>query len=316
MTVAVTGASGFVGKALVRQLVRREIPVRGLVRACDATQVAGDWFAVGDMRQVVDWAKALRGIDVIIHCAARAHVMRETQADARAAFRAVNVEATRRLAEQGVACGIRRLVYVSSIKVNGEQTTSDRPFRHADKAAPEDAYGISKWEAEQVLWEIAARTGLEVVVVRPPLVYGPHVKGNFVRLLRWVALGLPLPLGSVTNQRSLVGLDNLTDLLVRCVDHPAASGGTFLVSDGRDLSTPELLRLLAQAMGRQGRLLPLPPRWLKAAGKVVRQHGAVSRLLGSLRVDISHTRETLNWNPPVSVEEELQRTAEWFLQQR
>lgn len=316
MTVAVTGASGFLGRALTQQLAKKSIPFRGLVRTCDGAQCSDDWIAVGDMRESLDWARALRRIDVIIHCAARAHVMQETQADALAAFRAVNVEGTRRLAEQGVASGIRRLVYVSSIKVNGEQTASDRPFRHADKAAPEDAYGISKWEAEQVLWEIAARTGLEVVVVRPPLVYGPHVRGNFLRLLTWVALGLPLPLGQVTNQRSLVGLDNLTDLLVRCIDHPAASGGTFLVSDGRDLSTPELLRLVARAMARRARLIPVPPRWLEAAGKVVRQQGAVSRLLGSLRVDISHTRETLTWNPPVSVEEELQRTAEWFLQQR
>jgi nucleoside-diphosphate-sugar epimerase len=216
------------------------------------------------------------------------------------------------------------LVYLSSIKVNGECThgspqgpaprDDDRAvFSRINTPAPEDPYGISKWEAEQALWEVSAKTGLEVVVVRPPLVYGPGVKGNFLRLLRWVARGVPLPLGAAQNQRSLVGLDNLVDLLIRCVDHPAAAGQTFLVSDGQDLSTPDLIRLLARAMNKSPRLIRVPVPLLRLAGRMTGKAAEVDRLVGSLQIDSSHTGETLGWTPPVSVEAGIQAMVDDFL---
>lgn len=265
---------------------------------------------VGDIGPATDWTTVLNGVDCVVHLAARAHVMDDSAPEPLAAYREVNVAGTRRLAEQAAAAGVRRLVMVSSIKVNGERTAPGAPFLFSDPPAPEDAYGLSKWEAEQALWLVAAETGLEVVVVRPPLVYGPGARGNFQRLLRWVARGLPLPLGAVENRRSLVALDNLVDLLRVCIDHPAATGQTFLVSDGEDLSTPELIRRLAAAMGRKPRLLPVPPALLRLGGWLLGRSGEVARLLGSLQVDIAHTREILGWTPPISVQEGLRRTVE------
>lgn len=198
-------------------------------------------------------------------------------------------------------------MYLSSIKVNGERTALGVPFSFSDTPAPEDAYGTSKWEAEQALWDISARTGLEVVVVRPPLVYGPGVKGNLARLLKLVRSGLPLPLGAVQNKRSLIGLNNLVDLLIRCVDHPAAAGRTFLVADGEDLSTPDLLRHMAAAMGRSARLVPVPVPLLRLAGSALGKRAEIDRLVGSLQIDSSHTRRVLGWTPPVSVEEGIRR---------
>ena len=242
--------------------------------------------------------------------------MRETVSDALEAYRVVNVEGTRNLAEQAAALGVKRLVYLSSIKVNGERTEVGSRFARVDEPLPEDPYGISKWEAEQALWDVSARTGLEVVVVRPPLVYGLGVKGNFRRLLRLVASGVPLPLGAVCNRRSLVGLDNLVDLLIRCVDHPAAAGQTFLISDNHDLSTLTLIRGLARTLGKSPRLLPVPLSILRLAGSITGKAAEVERLIGSLQVDITHTREVLGWTPPMSVDEGLRKTAEWYLSQR
>jgi nucleoside-diphosphate-sugar epimerase len=219
----------------------------------------------------------------------------------------VNVDGSRRLAEQAAAAGVRRLVYLSSIKVNGEQTVLRAPFLCSDTPAPQDAYGVSKWEAEQALWEVSAKTGLEVVVVRPPLVYGPGVKGNLARLLKLVRLGLPLPFSAVQNKRSLIGLDDLVDLLIRCVDHPAAAGQTFLVSDGEDLSTPDLLRHMAAAMNRSPRLFPVPVSLVRLAGSALGKRAEIDRLVGSLQIDSSHTRQVLGWIPPVSVEEGIRR---------
>ena len=241
--VAVTGASGFVGAALCGELHARGFAVRGTVRSLHSSFSASgvEPVAVANLDAATDWSSALVGVDCVIHCAARAHVMQETEADALAAYRLVNVDGSRCLMEQAAAAGVRRLVYLSSIKVNGEQTALGAPFLFSDVPAPEDPYGVSKWKAEQALWEVSTKTGLDVVVIRPPLVYGLGVKGNFLRLLRWVSRGLPLPLGAVQNQRSLVGLENLVDLLIRCVDHPAAAGQTFLVSVEQEISTPELI---------------------------------------------------------------------------
>jgi nucleoside-diphosphate-sugar epimerase len=220
----------------------------------------------------------------------------------------VHVEVTRRLAVQAAASGVRRFVFLSSVKVNGESTDGlPRPFGARNDAKPRDPYGISKWEAEQALWEVSAKTGLEVVVVRPPLVYGPGVKGNLARLLKLVRSGVPLPLGAVENKRSLIGLDNLVDLLIRCVDHPEAADQTFLVSDGEDLSTPDLIRHMAAAMGRSPRLFPVPVSLLRLAGSALGKRAEIDRLLGSLQIDSSHTRQVLGWTPPVSIKEGIRR---------
>ena len=326
--VLVTGATGFVGRALLRGLVTAgEYNVRTFVRAAarepldqplpagvGSVSGVGSVFS-GEVGPTTDWSQALDGVHCIIHCAGRAHVMHETEADALAAYRRVNVDGTRRLAEQAALFGVRRLVFLSSIKVNGEETAPGSAFGPHDLPQPEDSYGLSKWEAEQVLGRVASDTGLEVVVVRSPLVYGPGVKGNLLRLLGLVSRGVPLPIGRVRNQRSMVGLDNLVDLLIRCIDHPAAAGETFLVADGEDLSTPELVRQLAQAMGRSPRLIPVPVSWLQAAGRLTGKAAQVSRLVASLQVDATRTREVLGWVPPLSVAAGLRGTVKAYLVQ-
>ena len=254
--IAVTGASGFVGRALCQALADQGVPFRALVRSPDARLPQAR--VIGDIGADTDWAAALQGVSCIVHCAARVHVMQDTEADPLAAFRRVNVEGTRHLARSAAQAGVQRLVFLSSLKVLGEQTAPGLRFNSLTPPAPEDAYGRSKWEAEQALWAISERTGLEVVVVRPPLVHGPGVKANFLRLMQAVARGLPLPFGQVHNQRSLLALGNLTDLLQLCTRHPDAPGQVFLASDDQDVSTPELVRELAAAMGRPPRLLPVP----------------------------------------------------------
>lgn len=305
LTVLVTGATGFVGRALVPALAERGHAVRSAVRRA-GSGLLGE-VAVGEIGPETDWSAALQGVDVVIHLAARVHVMQDTAADPLAAFRRVNTDGTERLARQAAEAGVRRLVLVSSIKVNGER--AERPFTELDPPRPEDPYGISKAEAEAVLRRVAEEAGLEAVVVRPPLVYGPGVGGNFARLLALVERGLPLPLGAVDNRRSLVGRCNLVDFLVRCAEHPAAAGETFLVSDGEDLSTAELIRRLARALDRPVRLWPVPPALLYAAGRVTGRTAVVERLCGSLQIDSRKGRERLGWAPPATVEEELARTA-------
>jgi nucleoside-diphosphate-sugar epimerase len=314
MNVLVTGASGFVGKALCSALLAEGVSVRAAVRSSNSiSAIAGlQVAAVGEIGAQTDWSAALADVDCLIHCAARAHVMQETEADALAAYRAVNVAGTQRLAEQAAAMGVRRLVFLSSIKVNGEQTALGAPFLFSDTPAPEDPYGVSKWEAEQALWDVSARRGLELVVVRSPLVYGPGVKGNLLRLLRWVARGVPLPLRAVNNQRSLVGLSNLVDLLLRCAEHPAAAGQTFLASDGHDLSIPQLIRLMAVGMNRPARLLPVPVALLQAGGSLLGKRGEIDRLVGSLQVDSGYTQAQLGWAPPVSVADGVREMARWY----
>ncbi len=309
--ITVTGSTGFVGRELAREIALRTLKVREVVRTVsyvsEPLDSNIDRKGVGEINFRTDWSAALAGVVCVIHCAARAHVMHEAAGDALAAYRAVNVDGSRRLAMQAADAGVRRLVYLSSIKVNGEQTALGAPFVSTDAPAPEDAYGVSKWEAEQALWDISAKTGLEVVVVRPPLVYGSGVKGNLARLLKLVRLGLPLPLSALQNKRSLIGLDNLVDLLIRCVDHPAAAGQTFLVSDGEDLSTPDLIRHMAGAMGRSAWFFPVPVSLLRLAGSALGKRAEIDRLVGSLQIDSSHTRRVLSWTPPVSVQEGIRR---------
>ena len=310
LTIAVTGASGFVGKALCAKLLARGYSVRAVVRersSCllsptDCLQVV----EVGEIGGLTDWTAALTGVDCVFHCAAHVPMMHKTGNDVLAAYRAVNVEGTRRLAEEAETLGVRRLVFMSSIKAIGEQTAHGLSFTAHSEPAPEDAYGKSKCETEEMLREFSLRFGLEVVIIRPPLVYGPGVKGNLRRLLVLVRSGLPLPFGAINNLRTLVGLGNLVDLLIRCADHPDASGQTFLVADGEELSTPELIRHMAAAMGKSVRILPVPVFLLRFVGCMIGRSEEIDRLVGSLQVDISHTCQVLDWSPPFSVDEGLQ----------
>jgi UDP-glucose 4-epimerase len=266
---------------------------------------------VGDIGAETDWGPALAGIDVVIHLAGRVHVLREPPGDALARFRAVNVAGTRRLAESASCAGVRRIVYVSSIKVNGE-STSVTPFKETDAPGPLDPYGVSKWEAEEALRAMAERSGLEVVIVRPPLVYGPGVGGNLRALLRAIDRGIPLPLGGVRNRRSLVGLDNLGDLLVRCTQSAAAAGETLLAADGEDVCTPDLVRYLAVGVGKPARLFSVPEALVTGAAALLGRQDAIARLWGSLQIDASKARSLLEWHPPVPLAEGLRRTGEGY----
>ena len=258
----------------------------------------------------------MAGVQIVIHAAARVHVMSESSADPLAEFRKVNVDGTLNLARQAVAAGVRRFIFVSSIKVNGEGTEPGKPYKADDAPAPVDPYGISKLEAEHGLLALAAETGMEVVIIRPVLVYGPGVKANFRSMMNWLNKGIPLPLGSIRNKRSLVALDNLVDLIVTCIEHPAAANQVFLVSDGEDLSTTELLRRMGAALGKPARLLPLPGAWLNGAACLLGKGAIAQRLCGSLQVDIEKTRRLLGWTPPVTVDEALRKTARHFLEYR
>lgn len=306
--VLVTGAAGFVGQALCRTLAEAGFRVRGATRRPAAGIEAA---AVGEIGPDTDWRAALHGVDAVVHLAARVHVMRDTAADPEQAFHAVNAAGTERLARQAAAAGVRRLVYVSSVKVNGERTAA-RPFDAADAAAPQDPYGRSKWAAEQALQAVSRESGLETVAVRPPLVYGPGVGGNFLRLMKLVKSGVPLPLASLRNRRSLIYLGNLVDLLALCLRHPEAAGATFLVSDGEDLSTGELVRRLARALGRPPRLLPCPPALLRLAGTLAGRGDEVARLADSLQVDDGALRRRLGWSPPFTVDQGIAASAAWF----
>ncbi len=283
------------------------------MRALDSQSRGAEAVAIGDLSPATDWTEALRSVDRVVHLAARVHVMTDKSFDPLAEFCRVNVEGTANLARQAAAAGVRRFIYLSSIKVNGEFTEVGRPFTADDAPAPEDPYGVSKYEGEQALRQIAAETGMDVVIIRPPLVYGPGVKANFESMMRWLSRGVPLPLAAVTqNRRSLVALDNLVDLIMTCLCHPAAAHQTFLVSDDEDLSTAGLLRRMGAALDHPARLFYVPPSMLKLGAQAVNQPGIYQRLCGSLQLDITKTRRLLDWTPPVSVDEGLRRAAKGF----
>jgi nucleoside-diphosphate-sugar epimerase len=308
----VTGANGFVGHALCDEAKLRGYAVRCATRAAWQSDSCTEHVAVGAIDDKTDWTDALQGVDAVVHLAARVHVMRDEAADSLLEFLKVNLHGTANLARQAACAGVKRFVYVSSIKVNGEHTAGACAFTEADQADPHDPYAVSKWEAEQALHRIAAETGLEVVVVRPPLVYGAGVKGNFVAMLDVLAKGIPLPLASVHNLRSLIYVGNLVDALIACTLHPVAAGQTYVVSDGEDISTPDLLRCLGEAMRRPARLFPCPPLALKAVGHLTGKSGQVERLLGALKVDGGRIRRQLNWSPPFTLQQGLRATAQWY----
>jgi nucleoside-diphosphate-sugar epimerase len=309
LNVLVTGGNGFVGSATCAHLTERGCSVRKALRLPPAREASGV-VAIGDIGPNTDWSVALEGIDAVVHLAARVHRSRDVSHDAAAEYRRVNTDGTRRLASMAAARGVRRFVLLSSAKVNGERT--QRPFTEADPPHPEDAYAISKWEAEQALARIGRETGMACVILRPPLVYGPGVRANFLKLMRAVDAGVPLPFASIDNRRSLVYLGNLVDAIGTCLEHPRASGRTFLVSDGEDLSTPELVRRLARALKVPARLLPMPVSLLSFAGALTNKRGAVDRLIDSLQIDSGAFREALGWTPPFSVDQGLHETARWF----
>ncbi|MBW8328793.1 MAG: SDR family oxidoreductase [Thiobacillus sp.] len=303
MKIAVTGAAGFVGRALCSDLQAKDHVVVPIVRrACGLSHEV----VVGDIGAATDWHAVLAGCDALVHLAARVHVMDDTAQDQLSLYRSTNTEATLNLARQAAEAGVKRFAFISTIKVNGEGR--DAPYRESDAAAPEDAYAISKWEAEQGLLRIAQETGMEAVILRPPLVYGPGVKANFLRLMRTVERGWPLPLGAIRNRRSLLYLGNFVDAIRVCVEHPDAAGQTFLVDDGQPVSTPELIRGVARAMGRPARLLAVPVTGLELAGMLLGKRAAVARLTGSLFVDSTLIRTRLGWTPPYSMEAGLAAT--------
>jgi nucleoside-diphosphate-sugar epimerase len=312
--VLVTGAEGFIGPAACARLDQAGVPVRrALRRQPDSDTKAGGLIVVGDVDGSTDWAAALDGVSHVLHLANRAHRLEEDASDPLAEYRRVNVDGTRAIALQAAAAGVRRFVFISSIKVNGEATTPGRPFRADDPPDPQDIYALSKREAEDALRDISMKSNMEMVIVRPPLVYGPGVKANFRRLLAAVDAGYPLPLAGVRNARSMVYLENLVDLLFTCMVHPAAPGRTFLVTDRPPLSTPELVRKIAAALGRQPRLLPAPSWLLRAGASATGRRTAVERLLSTLVVHDTATRRDLGWRPPYTTAEGLAATARWFV---
>jgi len=309
--VLVTGADGFVGTELCRRLVADGFRVRGALWEANDLPDGCEVTVVGDIGPTTDWSSALADVGVVVHLAARVHMMSDGAAEPLAEYRRVNVEGTRRLAEMAVDAGVRRFVFMSSIKVNGEQTEG-KPFLPDDPPAPVDPYGLSKWEAEQALESICSDGGMENVIIRSPLVYGPGVKANFLRLFRAVDRGMLLPVGALRNKRSFMGLRNLADILVECVRNDAAAGEVFLVSDGEDMSTPGLVCRIGRALDRTPRLISVPAPVLRFAGLVTGKTSAVDRLCGSLVVDSSKVREALGWSPVSTAEEELARVAEWY----
>jgi nucleoside-diphosphate-sugar epimerase len=313
-TILVTGANGFVGRALVARLVADGHAVRAAVRRTEVLFPPGVRIAgIGNLDKSTDWRECLEGATAVVHCAARVHRLHDTADDALAECRRMNRDATAALAEQAASRGVRRFVFLSSIKVNGEATSPGQRFRADDDVAPVDPYGVSKWEAEQRLAEIGARTGLDVVILRPPLVYGPGVRANFLQMMKAVDLGLPLPFGAIANRRSLIALENLVDLIALALRHPVAPGRTFLVSDGEDLSTTDLLRRIASALGRSSRLLPVPEALLRRAFALVGRSDLGIRLCNSLEVDIDGTRRALDWKPAVGMSQALVDTAQHYL---
>lgn len=313
--IAVTGASGFIGGALLKSISSdRKYVVRAIYRSSPALILDNcKAFVCGALDAQTDFSTALDGVDVVVHCAARVHVMSESASDPMTEFRAANVVATENLARTAARCGAKRFIFISSIKVNGEATPFGIPYHADDLAAPADPYGLSKLEAENALKLIAAETGMDVVIIRPVLVYGPGVKANFRNMMKWLSKGAVLPFGAINNRRSLVSLYNLTDFIRVCLTHPAAANRIFLVSDGEDVSTTQLLTKMARALGRRARLIPVPSVLLVAAAALLNKKSLSQRLCGNLQVDIDKNRALLGWSPKMTLDEGIKLTAEYYL---
>ncbi len=308
--ILVTGANGFIGLPLCEELRRTCWSVKGAVRTQCQLPDAIEPVVVGSIDEVTDWSAALSKVDVVIHLAARVHVMNDSSPDALAEFRTVNVGGTLNLAMQAASVGVKRFIFISSIKVNGEFTELDQPFTEEVIENPTDAYGISKFEAEQGLLAIAKQTGMEVVIIRPPLVYGAAVKANFSSMMRVIGRGIPLPLGAIYNKRSFVYVGNLVNFILLCIDHPAATNQVFLVSDGRDLSIRELLYACADALDVKVRLFPVPQKIVEWVASLIRKRDVVQRLCGNLQVSTTKARTLLGWKPPISIADGLKATVQ------
>jgi len=309
VNILVTGATGFVGGAVARELTAQgNMKVLAAVRQkCGNLPDSIEQYVVGGLASDTDYGDVFGDVDVVIHAAARVHVMADKVQDPLAEFRNVNVDGTLHLARQAVQAGVKRFVFISSIKVNGE-ATHGQPFRPDDVVHPEGPYGLSKWEAEQGLFTLAAETGMDVVVIRPPLIYGPGVKANFLRMFQWVQRDIPLPLGAIHNQRSLVALENLVDFIVLCATHPRAANEVFLISDDEDVSTSDLLRKVAKALDKPAHLIPVSVGLMRLAAKLIGKENVAKRLFGSLQVDSSKACELLGWKPVISMDEQLKKT--------
>ena len=311
-----TGADGFVGSSLCVQVMGRGYDVMATTRAQSYQFDGVRNIQVGNINEKTDWAEALHEVDVVIHLAARVHVMSNDDASSLAEFRSINVQATLRLAQQAARTGAKRFIFLSSIKVNGEATSRGMAFRAGDTHIPTDHYGLSKYEAEQGLLTIAAETGMEVVIIRPPLVYGPGVRANFASMIRWMQRGIPLPFGAIDNRRSFIALDNLVSFIIHCIDHPKAANEIFLISDGEDVSTTVLLQKMSKALGKKRCLMPVPERWLRSVAKILGREDEAGKVLNSLQVDSSKARDVLGWKPVITMDEQLHKTAEWYLSEK
>lgn len=312
-SIGITGASGFVGSNLIQQLViDGRYTIKAFSRFFPESLLGIDQVKIGDICDNSHWNSLLVGLDCVVHTAARVHIMHDKVPNALDEFRNVNVHATLDIAKAAASVGVKRFIFISSIKVNGEETPSGLPFSPDALPAPIDPYGVSKMEAEVALKELATETGMEVVIIRPVLVYGPGVKANFLNLMKLVQKRLPLPLGAIHNKRSLVSIDNLVDLIITCINHPKAANQTFLVSDDHDLSTTELLQHMAKALSTKILLLPVPSSLLKLATTLVGKRAIGQRLCGSLQVDISKTKSLLGWTPPVTTDSTLKKTAKYI----
>lgn len=316
--ILVTGASGFLGSALMTQLVDNVefTPLAALRRDYSQLSAKVKSVVVGDLHASTDWEQALFEVDVVIHTAARVHVMNDSVSNPLTEFRRVNFEGTMALARQAAESNVKRFIFISSIKVNGEMTADEVPFLPNDKFVPDDPYALSKYETEQGLLALAEETGLEVVIIRPPLVYGPGVRANFASMISWVQKGVPLPFGAIHNQRSLVALDNLVSFIVHCIGHPKAANEIFLISDNKDVSTTELLQNVAMAFGKKARLVPIPAGLMSFAAKLVGKGDMADRLFGSLQIDSSKARELLSWEPVTTMGEQLKKTADAYLNEK
>lgn len=317
LRIAVTGASGFVGRRLVQQLNESaSAEVIAVVRQTPSIPAPYTMVEVADLTETTDWSNlfAKNAVDVVVHCAARVHQMNDQAADPLVEFRRVNCAGTLQLARSAAAAGVRRFVFISSVKVMGESTLPAKPFSVHDQPQPVDPYGVSKWEAEQQLATLCRDTGMELVVIRPPLVYGPGVKANFLSMVKWVHRGVPLPLGAIHNQRSMVALDNLIDCIITTTRHQAAAGQTFFVSDNHDVSTTNLLRGIAHALGKKPLLIPVPMALFNIAARLLRRPAIAQRLCGSLQLDIRHTMEVLGWTPPLDFNQGLLKVARHYQQ--